>query len=211
VALTRTANLFSVLLVEDDADARARYGGALTAARFLVMHAADGLEALGAATKYLPDVIVTEAGVQKIDGLSLISCLQANLRTASIPVIVLSGEAATRAPAPGAGPAAVLLKPFVPGVLVSEVTRLIDVAHPSYPIEAARQIEHERLHECTSRLRQNHLALRRDHAAFDVLDHHRHLDQLRQHLTALAAHKRRLRKAPLHQPGIPFRTAPGTM
>jgi DNA-binding response OmpR family regulator len=211
VALTRSANLFSVLLVEDDADARARYGGALSAARFLVMHAADGLEALSAATKYLPDVIVTEVQVRKIDGLSLISCLQANLRTASIPVIVLAGEVATRTSAPGAGPAALLLKPFVPGVLVSEVARLIDVAHPSYPVGEARRIEHTRLHECTKRLRQNHLALRRDRAAFDVLTHHRHLDQLRRHLMALAAHKHRLRKAPLHQAGIPFRTAPRTM
>ena len=131
MALTRSANSFSVLLVEDDADARASYGGALTAARFLVMHAAEGLEALSAATKYLPDLIITEALVRNIDGLSLISCLQANPRTASIPVIVLTGDVETRASAAGGGPAALLLKPCVPDVLVAEAARLIDVAHPS--------------------------------------------------------------------------------
>jgi two-component system chemotaxis response regulator CheY len=211
VALTRSANLFSVLLVEDDADARAIYASALTAARFLVMHAADGLEALSAATKYLPDAIVTELQVRQIDGLSLVSCLHANLRTASIPVIVLTSEMDTRIAAPGGGAAVLLSKPCLPGVLVSEVSRLIDAAHPSYSVAAARQIEHARLHESTKRLSQNHAALSRDRAVFDVLNHHHHVDELRKHLVALAAHKHRLRKVLLQQPGRPARATPRSL
>jgi two-component system chemotaxis response regulator CheY len=194
VARTQSASLFSVLLVEDDESARVKYGLALTAARFLVMHAADGLEALNAATEYLPDAIVTGMQVPKIDGLSLVSCLQATLRTAAIPVIVLTADVHTRTSAAG-GAAVFLSDPCPPDVLVSEVSRLIDVAHPLYPRGPARQIEHARLHECTKRLSQNHAALRPDRAAFDVLNHHRHLDELRKHLAALATHKLRLRKA----------------
>lgn len=208
MALNRSASIFSVLLVGDDADTRAVYGRALAAARFAVMLAADGLEALAATTKYLPDVIVTDTPVRKIDALALISCLQASVRTAGIPVLVLTGDTQPPAAAAAATAAAFLAKPCPPDILVSEVSRLIDVAHPSYPRAAAMQFEHARLQECTNRLMQSHAALRRERAVFDALDHHDHLDALRRHLAALAMHRHRLRRSPRQPAGVPPRRAP---
>ena len=208
MALNRSASTFSVLLVGNDDDTRAAYGRALAAARFAVMQASDGLEALAATTKYLPDVIVTDTPVRKIDALALISCLQASVRTAGIPVLVLTGDTQTLTAAAAATGAAFLTKPCPPDVVVSEVSRLIDAAHPSYPRAAAMQFEHARLQECTSRLMQSHAALRRERAVFDVLDHHEHLDALRRHLAALATHRHRLRKSRRQPAGSPPRPAP---
>jgi two-component system chemotaxis response regulator CheY len=184
-----------VLLVDGDADTREMYALALTAAGFVVLHARDGADALRCASKSRPDVIVTDVQLPRMDGVTLMSCLQADVRTAGIPVIVVTaiGDVATRVRTASASAAAFLPKPCPPDVLVAEVSRLIDVAHPSYPLAAARLMEHTRLQACTLRLRQKHATLHRDRAPFDVLDHHEHLEALRKHRAALLAHKHRLR------------------
>ena len=198
MAPSRSAGSFSVLIVDASVETRATYAVALTEAGFVVLQACDGLDALHSAATSRPDVIVTDVPIPRIDGVTLMSCLQADLRTAGIPVIVVtgSGDARTRARATSGGAAAFLLKPCLPDVIVSEVSRLMDVAHPSYPLAVARALEHTRLHECTTRLRQRHTALHRDRAPFDVLDHHEHLEALRKHRAALLTHKHRLRKTP---------------
>jgi DNA-binding response OmpR family regulator len=205
MASTRSASSFCVLLVDGDARTREMYAIALTAAGFVVLHAGDGVEALRCASKSRPDVIATDVQIPGMDGMTLMSCLQGDVRTAGIPVIVVT---ATREVASRVGtavrPAAFLTKPCPPGVLVAEVSRLIDVAHPSYPLAAARLMEHTRLQACTLRLRQKHATLHRDRAPFDVLDHHEHLEALRKHRAALLTHKHRLRVTAR----IRFRTPP---
>ena len=200
----------SVLLVDSDADTREMYAVALTAAGFVALHARDGADALRCASKSRPDVIVTDVQLPRMDGVTLMSCLQADVRTAGIPVIVVTaiGDVATRVRTASAGAAAFLPKPCPPDVLVAEVSRLIDVAHPSYPLAAAGLIEHTRLQACTVRLRQKHATLHRDRAPFDVLDHHEHLVALRKHRAALLTHKHRLRithpiRVRTRQPGAP--------
>jgi two-component system chemotaxis response regulator CheY len=193
MAPTRSARSFCVLLVDGDGDTREKCAVALTAAGFVVIHAGDGAVALRCASKSRPDVIVTDVQLPRMDGVTLISCLQGDVRTAGIPVIVVtaSGDVPARV---RTGPAAAFLpKPCPPDVLVTEVSRLIDVAHPSYPLAAAGLMEHTRLQACTVRLRQKHATLHRDRTPFDVLDHHEHLDALRKHRAALLTHKHRLR------------------
>ena len=58
------------------------------------MLAADGLEALAATTKYLPDVIVTDTPVRKIDGLVADLMPSGESPHRRIPVLVLTGDVA---------------------------------------------------------------------------------------------------------------------
>jgi CheY-like chemotaxis protein len=58
--------------------------------RYSVLDAADGREALRQAQRVLPDLILLDVRMPRMSGLSVLERLQADPRTASIPVIMLS-------------------------------------------------------------------------------------------------------------------------
>jgi two-component system cell cycle response regulator DivK len=113
--------------VDDSADTREMYECALADAGFRVLHADNGADGLSRAAEALPDVIVTDLSIPRIDGFELLARIQTHPRTQRIPVIVLSGladaDASQRAIAAGA--AAFLLKPCSPESLIDEVRRAL--------------------------------------------------------------------------------------
>lgn len=117
----------SVLIVDDSADTREMYESALAYAGFRVLQADNGADALSRAADALPDVIVTDLSIPRIDGFELLARVRMDPRTQRIPVIVLSGWADTDASqrAIAAGAAAFLLKPCSPQSLIAEVRRAV--------------------------------------------------------------------------------------
>jgi CheY-like chemotaxis protein len=113
-----------VLLVEDHADTRLMYAEYLRP-DYDTHEAGDGLAALEALRGVLPDVIVTDLALPRMDGFELIARLRADERLRSIPIIALSGysgadvEARVRA----AAPSAVIMKPCLPETLVAELQK----------------------------------------------------------------------------------------
>ena len=113
-----------VLLVEDHADTRLMYAEYLRP-DYDTREAGDGLAALEALREALPDVIVTDLSLPRMDGFELIARLNADERLRGIPVIALSGysgadiEARVRA----AGSATVIQKPCLPETLVAELQK----------------------------------------------------------------------------------------
>jgi CheY-like chemotaxis protein len=79
-----------VLLVEDSKFLRVANERTLVKAGFLVSTAADGEEALTAATDKSPDVILLDMMLPKISGPDVLKNLKATPLTAQIPVIVLT-------------------------------------------------------------------------------------------------------------------------
>lgn len=79
-----------MLLVEDSRFLRLANERTLAKAGFLVSTAADGEEALTAATDKSPDVILLDMMLPKISGPDVLKKLKANPVTADIPVIVLT-------------------------------------------------------------------------------------------------------------------------
>jgi CheY-like chemotaxis protein len=114
-----------VLIVEDDADLRDLYARDLRAAGFEVVLAADGLSALQAAPDESPDVILMDLGLPVMDGWEATRILKRDARTASIPVIAITGYAMkTRdQDAKSAGCDAVLHKPCDAEELVAIVKK----------------------------------------------------------------------------------------
>lgn len=112
-----------VLLVEDHADTRAMYAEFL-GFDFDITEASDGIAALQAVAARLPDVIITDLALPRMDGYELILRLREDERLRGIPVIALSGysgaehEARVRA----ANPAGVLQKPCLPEDLAEAIT-----------------------------------------------------------------------------------------
>jgi two-component system cell cycle response regulator DivK len=92
-----------------------------------VLQADNGADGLSHAAEALPDVIVTDLSIPKIDGFALLTRVQTDPRTEQIPVIILSGSADTDTPrrAIAAGATAFLLKPCSPESLIAEVRRAV--------------------------------------------------------------------------------------
>jgi CheY-like chemotaxis protein len=116
-----------VLVVDDYEDAREMYATSLGASGFRVAEAETGEEAVAKATELLPDAIVMDLSLPGMDGWTATRTLKASARTRSIPVIALTGNARTDAPAAAreAGCDAFLVKPCLPDDMVAAVRRVL--------------------------------------------------------------------------------------
>jgi CheY-like chemotaxis protein len=86
----------SVLLVEDDREVRETLADVLAEARFEVVMAADGCEALEHLNGGLqPGVILLDLHMPHMDGFELLRQLHRHARHAAIPVIVMTALSAT--------------------------------------------------------------------------------------------------------------------
>lgn len=126
-----------VLVVDDHCDTRELYTQALGLFGYATIEASDGFEAWEKANQILPDVIVTDVGLPRMDGMELCGRLKASGPTSHIPIIALTGfgEAAVAERARALGIAKVLVKPCPPDLLLSEVSGLCsaDGGAPSGP------------------------------------------------------------------------------
>lgn len=79
-----------LLLVEDDVQLAAAYQLRLEAEGFDVRHCGDGLEALGMAKEYQPDLILLDVMMPGISGFDVLDILRNTPETKHIKVIVLT-------------------------------------------------------------------------------------------------------------------------
>ena len=80
----------NVLLVEDDADARALYGYMLALAGYRVKAVRNGLEAFAELQVNRPDVIVTDIAMPVLSGVDLIAAVRLNDEFAGLPVVAIT-------------------------------------------------------------------------------------------------------------------------
>jgi CheY-like chemotaxis protein len=115
-----------VLFVDPDGDTHDLYRTFLVPRRYIVEHAEDGRFALARALADPPDIVVTEARLPGIDGLSLCELLRTDPATQSVPVIVLTADGRPRLheAAYRAGASRVLMKPCLPHQLWSELEQV---------------------------------------------------------------------------------------
>jgi DNA-binding response OmpR family regulator len=79
-----------ILLVEDDSNLREIYGARLEAEGYTIISAADGEEALAAAVKELPDLIISDVMMPKISGFDMLDILRSTPETKDVKVIVMT-------------------------------------------------------------------------------------------------------------------------
>jgi len=117
-----------VLVVEDYQDAREMYAAYLQFSGFDVAEAANGVEAVEKTTELLPDIVLMDLALPRMDGWEATRRLKADPRTRDIPVVALTGHAlAGHADgAREAGCDAFVTKPCLPDALVAEIRRLLD-------------------------------------------------------------------------------------
>ena len=79
-----------VLFADDDPATRRLFGAKLASAGFEVLYAKDGNEELEMATRFVPDLVVTDIDMPNTDGIKASFRLRGDPRTKNIPIIFLT-------------------------------------------------------------------------------------------------------------------------
>lgn len=82
-----------VLLVDDDPDSNEAVARFLRKAGQEVRCVVDGGEAISALTQHTPDVVILDAMMPQMDGVSFLEVIRCYLRWQSLPVILLTAYA----------------------------------------------------------------------------------------------------------------------
>jgi CheY-like chemotaxis protein len=133
----------TVLVADDHDDCRDVYAIFLRHHGYEVIEARDGRSALELAREHLPDAVVLDYHMPHLNGAEVIRALRADVRTAGLPALVVSADAApeARAAVQEAGCRSFALKPFHPRALWLAVAGLTDRSSH----EAARPLRVRRL------------------------------------------------------------------
>ena len=122
-ATRRRSGRPKILVIEDDAVARADLEARLAANGYLVARAADAASALTVVNRERPDLILLDLGLPAGDGFLVLERLRKIEALAAIPVLVITGrsDAETRKRVEAMGVAPLLAKPVDTEVLLAAI------------------------------------------------------------------------------------------
>jgi DNA-binding response OmpR family regulator len=131
----------TVVVVEDDPEARLLMSRLLTRLGYEVLPAGDGETALALVRDHKPDLICLDLGLPHVSGFDVCEAVRADGDTAHIPVLVMTGRQAPqdRALAEMLGADGYLTKPFRGAVFTDLVERLVHRAHIPTPVRPEAQ------------------------------------------------------------------------
>jgi PAS domain S-box-containing protein len=135
-----------VLLADDNADMR-DYVRRLLERHYDVAAVGDGRQALDSIGEQLPDLVLTDVMMPRLDGFALLAAIRADARTRSLPVIMLSARAGEEARIEGVGAGAddYLVKPFSARELLARVASHLTLAKQRGELERALRYRTEQL------------------------------------------------------------------
>jgi PAS domain S-box-containing protein len=135
-----------VLLADDNADMR-DYVRRLLEQQYDVVAVGDGQEALDSIGERLPDLVITDVMMPRLDGFGLLAAVRADSRTQSLPVIMLSARAGEEARIEGVGAGAddYLVKPFSARELLARVASHLALSKQRTELERALRYRGEQL------------------------------------------------------------------
>ncbi len=127
-----------LLVVEDFEELYELYSDFLAGAGYAVDGSSNGVEAVEEAHRLVPDLILMDLALPRMNGWEAIQLLKSDASTRHIPIIALTGHVQKRFAdlARQAGADAVLLKPCPLHHLLSEIERLLSrprVDEPKHP------------------------------------------------------------------------------
>jgi signal transduction histidine kinase/DNA-binding response OmpR family regulator len=120
-------NKLCVLAIDDNADIRT-YIRTMLNDSYQVIEAADGLQGIKMASKYVPDLIICDVMMPNMDGMECVRRLKSEVNTSHIPVLMLTACSLDEQRIEGyeSGVDAYLSKPFSAGVFVARCKALIE-------------------------------------------------------------------------------------
>ena len=135
-----------VLVADDNVDMR-RYIQRLLHGPYQVETVPDGEAALAAVRQRVPDLILTDVMMPRLDGVGLLRALRGDPDTAGVPVILLSARAGEESRVEGmqAGADAYLVKPFSAKELLANVAALLQITRLRQAADESIRASEERL------------------------------------------------------------------
>ena len=118
-----------ILIVEDEEDYQHLIGQVLAESGFETFYAADGAEGLEKAKKELPDIIILDINLPKLNGWEVLKSIRndAASKLKNIPVIMLTvrGEDVDQIKGLDSGADDYVAKPFIPKELLSRINAVL--------------------------------------------------------------------------------------
>jgi len=120
------SGLPAMVIVDDNAELR-RYVKEIFSDRFNIYEADNGLSAFALIEKELPDIIVSDVIMGKMDGIELCRKLKEKAHLAHIPIILLTGSSSERSRLMGleVGAEDYVAKPFTRELIVARVQNIL--------------------------------------------------------------------------------------
>jgi len=119
-----------ILVVEDSADVCTYIRNALEP-QYKVIEARDGEEGIEKALQVIPDLVISDIMMPKVDGYRLCKTLKQDRNTSHIPIILLTAKASEENILEGleTGADDYITKPFSTRILCARIKNLIDLRH----------------------------------------------------------------------------------
>ncbi len=117
-----------LLLIEDNADV-VRYMTAFLGTQYNLSVASNGAQGLEQAMEHVPDLIISDVMMPRMDGFELCAALKRDERSSHIPVILLTakGDMASKLEGLQHGADAYLIKPFDKDELLVQIQNLLEL------------------------------------------------------------------------------------
>lgn len=118
--------VYTILVVEDNIDVR-RYIVSHLKKTYNIVEASNGVEAAEKTLIFLPDLIISDLMMPKMDGMEFCEKIKNDIRTSHIPIIMLTAKTMSEDVKQGyeVGADDYITKPFNSSVLVSRVNNII--------------------------------------------------------------------------------------
>ena len=148
-----TSGTERILIADDNADMR-DYLRRLLSPAYAVTVVPDGQAALEQIRAEMPDLVVTDVMMPRVDGFGLLAALRADEKTRSLPVVMLSARAGEEARIEGinAGADAYLIKPFSARELVARVGSQLELSRLRREVEQELRSRNEVIEESKAAL-----------------------------------------------------------
>jgi DNA-binding response OmpR family regulator len=117
----------TVLLADDDPGMRHLVEATLGGDDFHLLHAADGQETLSVARRELPDLVLLDVNMPKVNGLEVCRLLKLDPASSAIKIVMLTASSSDsdRARGRAVGADDYFVKPFSPVALLNKVWELL--------------------------------------------------------------------------------------
>jgi CheY-like chemotaxis protein/anti-sigma regulatory factor (Ser/Thr protein kinase) len=120
------SGLPTMVIVDDDAELRS-YIKEIFIDQFNIFETSDGLSAFDLISKELPDIVISDVVMAKMDGIELCRKLKENAHLAHIPIILLTGSSSEKSKLVGleCGAEDYVSKPFTKELIVARVQNIL--------------------------------------------------------------------------------------
>ncbi len=140
-ASTKPRSKATILVVDDSPTIRKLVSMTLESRGYCVVVACDGVDGLAKMQEGIPDLILSDISMPRLDGYQFCKVVKSNKETKHIPVIMLSGNDGLFDKVRGkmAGSANYITKPFEPNHLVKEIERFVKTERAPAPAPPPKQ------------------------------------------------------------------------